>query len=145
MKSLFKTLTLSSVLLLSAQAMAGDKGPRGPMMSPDAFPVQMLLRERVAEKLALTEAQKTQITALLDSAKANRPSRDDMKAKRAAFKALMDADSFDENQARALLAERGEAQLAHLKLTHQVMQVLSAEQKATLADIKHHRHHRRDE
>lgn len=140
MKSLFRTLTLASALVLSAQAMAGDNpGPRpghGGPEGPGMMPLHMLLKDRVSEKLALTDTQKAQIKSLLEAHKGERPSRDEMKAKMAEFKALMEAPSFDENKARALLEERVDHELDRMKLGHDVMQVLTQEQRDKLADMR---------
>ncbi|WKE65485.1 periplasmic heavy metal sensor [Gallaecimonas kandeliae] len=144
MKSLFTALALAGTLTLSAGALAHehDRGPRmeGPM------PAQMLLRPHFADKLGLSQAQKDQIQALLDAQKGKRPSRDQMKAKRDEMKALIEAPAFDETKARAMIAEHADMELAHMKLAHDVMQVLTAEQKDKLAEMRKERsRHDRDE
>ncbi|MBY5994123.1 Spy/CpxP family protein refolding chaperone [Ferrimonas balearica] len=93
--------------------------------------------------LDLTDEQKAQVKALIKQAhesKGEKPQRDltQVEAQMAARQALMTSPTFDEAAARALIAERQakqtERELARLKLQHEIIQLLTDEQKAKLAE-----------
>ncbi|WP_115720347.1 Spy/CpxP family protein refolding chaperone [Gallaecimonas mangrovi] len=159
MKSIFRTLTVASAMVLSAHAMAADnsqsdqkdqkppmmqRGPggpgphmHGPMMGPGPMmPFPMLLKGPMAKELGLSEAQTGKIKALLDAD--HKQHEAEMKAKQAEFKALMDAPKFDEAKAKALLADRKDMGLDRLRLAHDVMQVLTPAQRDKLAKMRDH-------
>lgn len=104
-----------------------------------------LLHERVAGKLDLSDEQRASIRQLVEDHRAeyapNREARADHKA---VYKALLDAPEFDEAAARELLEAKTEQRLAHLKLQHQIRQVLTDEQRRQLDKMhkrikrKHH-------
>lgn len=142
MKSFFPVVALITGLGLSATTLANERPPHPPR--DGGFAGMMLLKERVAERLALTETQRAQIKALVDAYKASYPfNKEQAQTRRAQFKALMDAPTFDEGQARNLLQARTERQLARMKLGHDVIQVLSPEQRDKLNRMMKRRMHRR--
>ncbi len=140
MKTIITIAALASTLALSGVALAGHgkHGKHGGMHTPLANP-------QVVEKLGLSDNQQAQINQLLESYKASKPSKEDRQAKRDQYQALMDADTFDEAKARALLAKKQEKQLKHMKLRFDLMKVLTPEQRDALKELrhkrKHHRHH----
>ncbi|WP_105169213.1 Spy/CpxP family protein refolding chaperone [Pseudoalteromonas sp. T1lg23B] len=138
--STLSVLALTGTLLFTSLAQAGhghhDK--------------HFLLTEKAAAKLNLTQAQQDKIAQILEqkktAMKALKTSRVEHKDE---FKALMENDYFDEQQAKALIAKRSEAKnealLAKLKSKHQIRQVLNQEQRDKLAKMKHRemeRHHK---
>lgn len=88
--------------------------------------------------LDLSAEQKTQIKALIEAAHTDKPARDtaDFEAKMAAHQALMNNPNFDEAAARQMINERQAAHadrtLARMKLQHDIIQLLTDEQKAKL-------------
>ncbi|MCP8897888.1 Spy/CpxP family protein refolding chaperone [Gilvimarinus xylanilyticus] len=131
MKKLISTLTLCA-LASAPLAVYAERGER-----PDHAPHSILLSERVAEKLNLSDEQSSQIRVLLDNHTAVYPrDRDTRKAQREATDALIQAQSFDEAAARELLSQKLERELAALKLRHDINQVLSAEQREQLQQMK---------
>ncbi len=90
--------------------------------------------------LDLTAEQKTQIQALIEAAHVDKPKRDmaKMEAHMAARHALMTQPTFDEAAAREMIRERqanmADRALARMKLQHDIIQVLTDEQKAKLAE-----------
>ena len=69
--------------------------------------------------------------------------KSERKANREAFRALVEAENFDEEQAKALMAdikaERSDKMLAHLKSRHQIWQLLTVEQREKLAELREKR------
>lgn len=108
-------------------------------------------------QLDLSDEQRTEIKAIFKASKeehkAKREQRDDevRKAEReqrkAQMKALMDAAEFDEEAAKALIAERqqkqSERQLVQMRNHHQVMQILTVEQREQLAEMHKERGEKR--
>lgn len=87
--------------------------------------------------LDLTDAQKAQVKSLVEASKAakkeNRPSEEEMKAKKAEVYALITASKFDEAKAQQLVAveatKREAGVVDMLKLQNEVYQILTPEQK----------------
>ncbi|MBY5923289.1 Spy/CpxP family protein refolding chaperone [Ferrimonas balearica] len=90
--------------------------------------------------LDLTAEQKEKVKALIEAAHTDKPQRDmaKMEAHMAARQALMSSPDFDEAAAREMIGERqakmADRELARMKLQHDIMQVLTDEQKAKLAE-----------
>lgn len=86
--------------------------------------------------LDLTDAQREQIRQLMQTGRADKAAAKPEKAAREQLHALMQAETFDEVAARQLLEQQQQAmlerQLAGMKLRHQVLQVLTDEQRAKL-------------
>ncbi|QIZ78118.1 Spy/CpxP family protein refolding chaperone [Ferrimonas lipolytica] len=104
--------------------------------------------------LDLTDEQRDQVKALLKAAKQpkdERPSAEERQAKReakrAAMQELMNADSFDETAAKAIIAERQQRQtereLQQMKTHYELMQILTQEQRDELAAKQQERMERR--
>ncbi|MFC0118015.1 Spy/CpxP family protein refolding chaperone [Pseudoalteromonas xiamenensis] len=103
---------------------------------PDAF----LLQPRLAEKLGLSDEQKAQIKKIFEDNKTVRDSLGgDRRVHAEQFKALMNSPTFDEAKARAILegeqSERLEMHIQQLKARHQVLQVLTQEQRDKLQEL----------
>ncbi|WP_341502344.1 periplasmic heavy metal sensor [Gallaecimonas sp. GXIMD4217] len=137
MKKFITIATLASMLALSGSALA-ERGRHHRMEHPLANP-------QVVEKLGLSDNQQAQIQELLERFRADnpKPEKADRQARHDQMKALMEADSFDEARARALLAPRQERQLKQMKLRFDLMKVLTPEQRAELKELRHQRRHRR--
>ncbi|MFC3031995.1 Spy/CpxP family protein refolding chaperone [Pseudoalteromonas fenneropenaei] len=127
-----KKLLLGAVvgfgLVVSQVANAKPHNPEG---------LHFLLNPKVAAKLALTDAQQTELKTIMADHKVVMESLGGNKqANREAIEALVQADSFDETKARALLQgfqpEQLEAHVERLKVRHRVYHVLTAEQRAKL-------------
>ena len=126
-------LMFTLVLTTSLPVLAGDHGHKGD--GPDSAYLHKGLKG-----LDLTDAQKSQIKALREAARAALPDRTAMQSQHAAIQALIKAPQFDAVAARQLReAQQGkqlEAQLSRLKLQHDIRAVLNDEQKAKL-DERH--------
>lgn len=105
-------------------------------------------------ELNLTDAQKTQIKAIMEADRAQKPAKDEnkmaqfkqkMEAKREQERALMNSKTFDETAARRMIAERqqermaqqnqhAERELQMLKKRHAVFQILTPEQQKQLQE-----------
>ncbi|WP_417349801.1 Spy/CpxP family protein refolding chaperone [Ferrimonas sp.] len=96
--------------------------------------------KRMLRGLDLTDEQKQQVKDILTKAKADRPERDPqfMKAQMERHHQLMLAAEFDEQAAREAIAVRqakmAEMQLKQMKVQHEIMQLLTAEQKQKLEE-----------
>ncbi|WP_169307139.1 Spy/CpxP family protein refolding chaperone [Ferrimonas sediminicola] len=106
---------------------------------------------RMLRHLDLSDAQKQQVKAILARAEAERPGRDP-EAKRAQMERhhqLMKAAEFDEQAAREMIAA-GQARMAEMRLKqmrvkHEIMQLLTAEQKQQLQERRANRMKRLDD
>ncbi|WP_299003441.1 Spy/CpxP family protein refolding chaperone [uncultured Shewanella sp.] len=114
----------SSNTLTEQKTMKGDHGPDRKLKG--------MLRN-----LDLTDAQKAQVKSLVQANKAakkeNRPSEEEMKARKAEAYALITAPTFDEAKAKQFVGveatKRENAVVDMLKLQNQVYQILTPEQK----------------
>ncbi len=108
-----------------------------------------LLSQRGASKLDLSAEQQAKLKTIFATQKAQLhtlrdANKDVRKAQRAIYKAkmnsLLSSSSFDESAAKELLAQRHkkteQVGLIKLKTQHQVWQVLNAEQREKLAELK---------
>ncbi|CAM4222971.1 Spy/CpxP family protein refolding chaperone [Pseudoalteromonas byunsanensis] len=137
--STLSVLALTGTLLFASLAQAGhghhDK--------------HFLLTEKAVAKLNLSQDQQDKIAQILEqkksAMKALKMSRAEYKDE---FKALMESEYFDEQQAKTLIAKTSEAKnealLAKLKSKHQIKQVLNQEQREKLAKIEHRKMKRHD-
>ncbi|MCL1079093.1 periplasmic heavy metal sensor [Parashewanella spongiae] len=106
---------------------------------------------KILRKLDLTDEQKQQAKALVKAHKQNtrtiKASIEDRKNYAQKIQALIKADSFDEQSANALIAQRSEQRQQHalnkLKLQHDLYQLLTPEQKQQADEMKQRRHKRR--
>lgn len=134
------TATLGATNIMAKGGMDHHQGDRQ---------ARFLLSERGVEKLALTQAQQTQLKAIFDANKAQREAKrsdakEDFKAARKAHKekmtALLSAPNFDENAAQELLdartAKGDKIAMEKLKTQHQIWQVLNEDQREKLSEMK---------
>jgi Spy/CpxP family protein refolding chaperone len=115
----------------------GEMGRGGPPPhgGPGGFHPRML------EQLNLSEAQATEIRALHEQARtASEQYFEQMKSVHEQLKALSQAATFNEEQARALLAEKAkvstELELIRLRTDSAIYNKLTAEQKASLTQFE---------
>lgn len=99
-----------------------------------AMPGMML--HRMLKGLDLTDAQQQQIRDLTDKFRATAPEREQLQEQQEQLQALVKADTFDANAARALLEKQQtqmlDRKIAGLQLLHDIRAVLTAEQRAEL-------------
>ncbi|UTF60057.1 Spy/CpxP family protein refolding chaperone [Gilvimarinus sp. DA14] len=132
MKKLVSTLALCAVIAAPA-AVYAERGGRADFGAEHA----LLMQERLAEKIGLSEEQRSQIQVLVENHQSVYPKdREARKAQREALQAIVDAETFDESAARNLFEQGIEQKVAQLKLRHDIAQILTAEQKAQLEEIK---------
>lgn len=103
---------------------------------PDDGPMPGGMLHRLLKSVDLTESQQQQIRDLTEKFRATQPEREQMVEQHEQLQALVKADTFDANAARALL-EKQQAQMldrkiAGLQLMHDIRAVLTKEQQATL-------------
>lgn len=132
MKKLVSTLALCAVIA-TPFAVQAERGDRPEFGSEHAF----MLKGRLAEKLALSDEQRSQIQVLIENHQAVYPQdREARKAHHEAVQALVDAEAFDEAAMRALLEQGVDKKVAEFKLRHDIAQVLTDEQQARLEQMK---------
>tara|TARA_Y100001956_G_scaffold41417_1_gene40583 strand:+ start:922 stop:1362 length:441 start_codon:yes stop_codon:yes gene_type:complete len=135
LSTLLSAIVLSGSILVSLTANAkGHSEYRG----------DFLLSKRAVAALDLTVDQQAQIKSIITELKADEKDRKlERKENREAFRALVEAESFDEDKAQALMsdikAERSEKVLAHLKSRHQIWQLLTVEQREKLTEMREKR------
>lgn len=111
--------------------------------------------KRALARLDLTDSQQQQINQLIQQHRNERASKADggkadskaeIRASQQQLKALMAAAQFDEVAARQLLEQRQQAklerQLAGMKLRHDIMQLLTEEQRQQLQQMQLQRRHK---
>jgi protein CpxP len=145
--SVMKKLTLASLVLstvfavsLAAPAMAAGHDGGHDRASRHGGPHQMF-GMKMFKGLELTEAQKTKLESMLAEHRAGLKTKAmpaALQAEQQQLQTLLQADQFDEAAARLLLekqqSNRLEHELERLKLQHQLLSVLTVEQKARLAE-----------
>ncbi len=133
-------VAFAAALTLSVAAFAqhGPEGHRGPHGPGFGGPGGML--GHLAQVLNLTDAQKAQIKQIEDSFRESTKSLHDQL--RAAGGGPLDGltDNFDEAAARAAAQSRAgiqvELEVAHAKMMSQIYALLTADQKAKVAELK---------
>ncbi|NOU51610.1 Spy/CpxP family protein refolding chaperone [Pseudoalteromonas sp. JBTF-M23] len=133
-----------SVLIISGSLLFSALGEAGQGRHHDEH---FLLSDKAASTLNLSKEQQQKIASIIERKKV---AMKDLKAMRhnhkGEFKALVENDYFDEQQARVLIAKTSDAKqqalLAKLKSKQQIWQVLTPEQRAKLEKIKHRKAHR---
>ena len=138
-----RILTIGAAVVLAvaaaiAQGMHGHGGPDGDFHHMMGF---------FTKQLDLTSDQQTQIKAIWEKEKATlQPLKQQMHQYHADMRALEKAGPFDETKTRALATQNAqnmiEMQVQHARIKSEMMQVLTADQKAKLAAIeaKHESH-----
>ncbi len=140
-----RILIIGAALMLAAAAIAqgmhgmhGRGGPDGEFKHMLAF---------FTEKLDLTADQQSQAKAIWAKEKtATEPLRTQMHLNHQAMEALQNSGPFDETKTRALATQQAQTQIemevAHARLKSEMMQILTADQKAKFAEMqaKHEAH-----
>lgn len=140
-----KKLTLASLVLstvfavsLTAPALAADHDAGHDRAARHGGPHQMF-GMKMLKGLDLTDAQKTKLETMLAEHRASSTTKAipaAWQAEQQQLQTLLQADQFDEAAARLLLekqqSNRLEHEVAKLKFQHQLMSVLTAEQKTKL-------------
>ena len=96
---------------------------------------------QVLDKLNLTDAQKQQIKTLMDNARtASKSQFDKLRGFDDELKTVADAASFNEDAARQILTAKAqvmtELEIVHLKTDIAIKNILTAEQKTQLEQLK---------
>jgi len=131
-----RILTIAAAVLLAATAVIaqgrhGFGGPGGDF-------------HRMLKQLDLTSAQHDQVKAIFEKEKpAMKPLMEQMRQNHDAMKALEASGPFDEAKTRALATQDSqtmiELQVEHARIKSEIMQILTADQKAKLAQIEANR------
>jgi len=127
-----RILTIGAAVLLAvaaaiAQGMHGHGGHGG--------------FHRMLKQLDLTADQRSQVKAIWEKEKpAMQPLMQQMHQNHSAMKALEAGGPFDEAKTRALATQNSqtmiELQVAHARIKSEIMQILTADQKAKLAQME---------
>ncbi|MBQ4843927.1 hypothetical protein J8L98_15865 [Pseudoalteromonas sp. MMG013] len=131
-KSGLTSIVLCSGVLFASLTYAGSAHHSGK---------HFLLTKHAAMKLALTDEQQNRISEILTEkrslVKQAKAARADNKG---AFKAIVEADNFDEQQAKETIAKmqtvKAQVLLAKLKSKQQIWQLLDAQQREKLSNIQ---------
>jgi periplasmic protein CpxP/Spy len=133
----FRVLSIGAALLLGAavlfaQAMHGHGGPNGQFGRMFGF---------YADALDLSSAQQDQIKAIWQKEKpAIRPLMQQMHQNRTAMDALVESGPYDEAKTRALATQNAqiliEFQVEHARIKSEMLQVLTADQKAKYQQLE---------
>ena len=135
--SLLTASSVSGMVLAHQYNQEGSRHERGMQHQHS----RQLPLQRALASLALTEEQQAQIQQLMQQHRATKAAWQRDNSVRQQLDALLAAEHFDEVAARQLLEQqqqqRLEQRLAQLKLRHEMLQVLTAEQRAQLAEKQH--------
>jgi protein CpxP len=138
-----RIVTIAAAVVLAvavalAQGMHGHGGPDGDFHHMMRF---------FTKYLDLTSDQQAQVKAIWEKEKPTlEPLKQQMHQNHAAMRALENAGPFDEAKTRALATQNAptmiEMQVQHARIKSEMMQVLTADQKAKLAqfEAKHESH-----
>jgi protein CpxP len=134
-----RILTIGAAVILAVAA-AIAQGPHGFGGPGGGF-------HRMLKQLDLTTDQHSQVKAIFEKEKATmQPLMEQMRQNREAMKALEASGPFDEAKTRALATQNAqtmvELQVEHARVKSQIMQILTADQKAKLAQIEANREER---
>ena len=137
LSTLLSAIILTGSILVSVSASANAK-------EHSEHRGEFLLSKRAVAALDLTVDQQAQIKSIIEGLKADKKERKlERKENREAFRALVEAENFDEDKAKALMSdiktERSEKMLAHLKSRHQIWQLLTVEQREKLSEMREKR------
>jgi protein CpxP len=137
LSTLLSAIILTGSILVSLSASANAK-------EHSEHRGEFLLSKRAVAALDLTVDQQAQIKSIIEGLKADKKERKlERKENREAFRALVEAENFDEDKAKALMSdiktERSEKMLAHLKSRHQIWQLLTVEQREKLTEMREKR------
>jgi protein CpxP len=134
-----RILTIGAAVILAVAA-AIAQGPHGFGGPGGGF-------HRMLKQLDLTTDQHSQVKAIFEKEKTTlQPLMEQMRQNREAMKALEASGPFDEAKTRALATQNAqtmvELQVEHARVKSQIMQILTADQKAKLAQIEANREER---
>ena len=136
-----KLILLLSVIAatgLSGVALAHQHNDDGKRQQRNSPHTQLHAMQRMLGSLDLTDSQQAQIKQLVQQHRAQQKALPRDKAIRQQLQQLVAADSFDEAAARQLLQQQQqqtvEQRLAGMKLKHEILQLLSEEQRQELAE-----------
>ncbi len=137
--NLVLALILSSAVVSAQPPWARGSGLGGP--GGQGGPGGGGFEDRFARLLNLTDAQKTQIKNLRDQAQtASKPYFEQIKPITEEMQKLIEAPAFDEAAARALAGKMAQVQteihIIQAKTEAAIYQLLTAEQKAKLAELR---------
>ena len=126
-----RILTIGAALLLAAAAIAQGRhgfGPGGDF-------------HHMLKQLDLTSDQQTQVKAIFEKEKPTlQPLMQQMRQNHTAETALEASGTFDEAKTRALATQNSqtmvELQVEHARIKSEIMQILTPDQKAKLAQIE---------
>jgi periplasmic protein CpxP/Spy len=128
-----RILTVGAAVMLAvaaaiAQGMHGHGGPDGDF-------------HRMLKQLDLTADQQAQVKAIWEKEKpAMQPLMQQMRQNHQAMKALETSGPFDEAKTRALATQNAqtmiEMQVQHARIKSEIMQILTPDQKAKMAQIE---------
>jgi protein CpxP len=128
-----RIISIGSVVLLAvaaaiAQGMHGHGGPAGEF-------------HHMLRQLNLTADQHAQVKAIWEKEKPSmQPLMEQMRQNHAAMKTLAASGPFDEAKTRALATQNAqtmvELQVAHARIKAEIVQILTPEQKAKMAEIE---------
>lgn len=124
----------AAVLLVAAAAIAEGRHGYG---GPGGF-------HHMLKQLDLTSAQQDQVKAIWAKEKAAlQPLMQQMRQNHSAMSALEASGPFDEAKTRALVTQNSqtmiELQVEHARIKSEIMQILTADQKAKLAQLEANR------
>jgi periplasmic protein CpxP/Spy len=133
-----RIITVVAVAVLAVAGVAIGQGMHGRGGPDGDFHHMMGFFTRY---LDLTPEQQTQVKAIWEKEKPSlQPLITQMHQNRAAMSALAASGPFDENKTRALATQNAQAmiemQVAHARIKSEMMQVLTADQKAKLAQFE---------
>jgi periplasmic protein CpxP/Spy len=132
--NLIAALALITASSLPVTVMAHDHHSEGLHHERHTRPAPL---KRLLSGLDLTELQREQIQQLMQQHRTERQASAAEKKQHNQMQALLAADNFDEMAVRDLLREQQqnhlEKRVAGLKLQHQILQVLTVEQRQQLA------------
>ncbi|HEX3558897.1 MAG TPA: Spy/CpxP family protein refolding chaperone [Pyrinomonadaceae bacterium] len=143
MKLIGGTLALAAALTLTAVALAHQDGPHGFGGPPPGGPGHHGGPGGLgplAHELNLTDAQKAQIKQIEDGFRESTKSLHEQLFKTGGGPLDGLSDTFDESAARAAAQSRAgievELEVAHARMMSQIYALLTAEQKAKVAELK---------
>jgi len=127
-----RILTIGAAVLLAVAA-AIAQGPHG-FGGPGDF-------HHMLKQLDLTSDQKSQVKAIWEKEKPTlQPLMQQMRQSQTAMKTLQASGPFDEAKTRALATQNSqtmiELQVEHERMKSEIMQILTADQKAKLAQLE---------
>jgi periplasmic protein CpxP/Spy len=127
-----RILTIGAAVLLAVAALFAQ-GPHG-FGGPRSF-------HHMLKQLNLTSDQQTQVKAIWEKEKPTlQPLMQQMRQNHTAMSALQASGPFDEAKTRALATQNSqtmvELQVEHARMKSEIMQILTADQKAKLAQLE---------